>query len=88
MSERSLERKFRQHIGISPKLFSRINRFQEAFRLLKNNNYIKLSDIAFDAGYTDQSHFIREFKEFTGFAPYKYQKEFGPINEDFPILIK
>lgn len=88
MSERSLERKFRQHVGISPKLFSRINRFQEAFRLLKNNNYIKLSDIAFDAGYTDQSHFIREFREFTGLAPYQYQKEFKAINEDFPILIK
>jgi AraC-like DNA-binding protein len=86
VSERSLERKFKQHIGISPKLFSRISRFQASLGQLRNSSYEKLSDIAFENGYADQSHFIRAFKEFTGSAPHQFQKQSNEVVENFPVL--
>ncbi|MBN9382428.1 MAG: AraC family transcriptional regulator [Chitinophagaceae bacterium] len=75
MSERSLERKFNQSIGISPKLFSRICRFQESLNQLRTNSYDKLSDIAYENDYADQSHLIRTFKEFTGLSPLELIKQ-------------
>ena len=75
LSERSFERKFKEHVGISPKLFSRICRFQASLKQLKHNNYNKLSDIAFENDFADQSHFIRTFKEFSGFSPNQYQQQ-------------
>ena len=62
LSERGLERKFRSDVGISPKLFSRICRFQAALQQLKKGHFDKLSDIAFENGYADQSHFISVFR--------------------------
>jgi AraC-like DNA-binding protein len=77
LSERSFERKFKQHVGIPPKLYSRIARFQASLEQLKRNQFDKLSDIAFENDYADQSHFIRSFKEFAGCSPFQYQK-LGP----------
>ncbi len=86
LSERGFQRRFNQHVGISPKLFSRVCRFQAALRQLKNNNYANLSDVAFDNGYADQSHFIRSFKEFAGFSPYQFQKKDRKIAENFSVI--
>ncbi|WP_205512020.1 helix-turn-helix domain-containing protein [Longitalea arenae] len=86
LSERTLERRFKQSIGISAKLFSRICRFQEALTQLRKNNYQKLSDIAYENGYADQSHFIRSFKEFTGVSPFDYRKQLSEIAENFPVI--
>lgn len=74
LSERSLERRFRSHIGISPKLFSRICRFQSSLQQLRSRSFDKLSDLAFENGYADQSHFIRNFREFTGISPEEYRR--------------
>ncbi|THU32973.1 AraC family transcriptional regulator [Niastella caeni] len=74
LSERTLERRFNQAIGISPKLFSRICRFQETLHQLRSSSYDKLSDIAYENEYFDQSYFIRVFKEFTGFSPLEFKK--------------
>jgi AraC-like DNA-binding protein len=84
LSERTLERRFKQSIGISAKLFSRICRFQESLNQLRNNKYDKLSDIAYENGYADQSHFIRSFKEFTGVSPFDYHKQLKEVAENFP----
>jgi AraC-like DNA-binding protein len=75
LTERSFERRFKQGVGISPKLFSRICRFQKSLAQLRSNDYSKLSDIAFENDYADQSHYIRVFKEFAGISPYQYQKQ-------------
>ena len=86
LSERGFQRRFNQHVGISPKLFSRVCRFQAALRQLKNNNYANLSDVAFDNGYADQSHFIRSFKEFAGFSPYQFQRRDRKLAENFSVI--
>lgn len=84
LSERTLERKFRQAVGISPKLFSRIIRFQQSLDQMRHHQYDKLSDIAYSQAYADQSHFIRVFKEFTGFTPLEFRKQATEVIENFP----
>lgn len=75
LSERGLERKFRRSVGVSPKLFARICQFQASLTQLHAQGYDRLSDIAFDNGYADQSHFIRTFRAFTGCTPDRYRKQ-------------
>jgi AraC-like DNA-binding protein len=88
LSERTLERKFQEQVGISPKLFARISRFQASLQQLKANRNAKLSDIAYDNGYTDQSYFIRSFKEFTGLSPREFKAQADQITGgDAPISL-
>lgn len=72
LSERSLQRKFQQRVGVSPKLFARICQFQATLQQLRAARYDKLSDLAFAHEYADQSHHIRGFKEFAGLSPRQY----------------
>lgn len=88
MSERTFERKFKEYVGISPKLFTRICRFQASLSQMRNSKFDKLSDIAFENDYADQSHFIRSFKEFTGFSPNQYQVQSNEIVENLSQIIK
>jgi len=72
VSERTLERKFQQQIGVSPKMYSRIIQFQAAIRQLHINSDDQFASIAYELGYSDQSHMIRSFKEFAGLPPKRY----------------
>jgi len=71
INERKLERLFKTHVGLGPKYYARIIRFNYIFKLIKSKN-TNWSDIVFQAGYYDQSHFIRDFKTFTGVDPSSY----------------
>lgn len=71
ISERQLERQFSQFAGFSPKQFIRIARFHHAIQFY-GKEYLKLSDIALDCGYYDQSHFIHDFNRFAGIGPKEY----------------
>nr|WP_297912626.1 helix-turn-helix transcriptional regulator [uncultured Allomuricauda sp.] len=66
---RKLERRFDTAIGMSPKRLSKIMRLQAALKKLLNAEFDSLTGLAYDIGYYDQAHFIKEFKEFTGFTP-------------------
>ena len=83
VSERSLERKFREQVGISASLYARICRFQESMRQLKEEKFQKLSDIAYLNGYADQSHFIRSFKSFAGCSPNQYKNRSVKLIDSF-----
>jgi AraC-like DNA-binding protein len=73
-SSRYIRKKFEDNIGISPKLFSQIVRFQYSlFMLIKNNKY-SISDIINENGYYDQAHLINEFKKFGYMSPNKLSK--------------
>jgi AraC-like DNA-binding protein len=69
VSERSFERRFVRAIGVSPHQYIRIVRFREAVRLIKSNQFERLSDVAYDLNYVDQSHFIKDIKAFSGYTP-------------------
>lgn len=69
VSERHLKRLFDQWVGLSPKLFSRITRFQALCDGLTPASEPDWAELAFDHGYFDQSHLIRDFTEFAGVSP-------------------
>ena len=69
MSVRSLERMFDKYIGVPASTYFMLNRFHHSLNQLLQNNFEKLSDLAFDNGYFDQMHFIRDFKRFAGDTP-------------------
>ena len=74
ITSRYLQKIFLQYSGLTPKLFSKINRFQNSLKLVAKKGS-SLTSIGYDCGYFDQSHFIREFKSFTGFTPSAYMPE-------------
>jgi AraC-like DNA-binding protein len=69
ISARHLRRVFKNYIGCSPKAFSKIVRFQNILRAAPSVDILRESNIFYDLGYYDQSHFIKEFKTFYGITP-------------------
>jgi AraC-like DNA-binding protein len=82
ITSRYLQKLFLQYTGLTPKLYSKINRFQNSLRLVTKKD-ASLTSIAYDCGYFDQSHFIREFKYFTGFTPSGYSVNNSPVTLAF-----
>jgi AraC-like DNA-binding protein len=70
ISRDRLEKRFRRAVGASPKQLASILRLRHAVDLHQRG--AKLTRLAVDAGYFDQSHFIREFRAFTGSAPQRF----------------
>lgn len=81
-NRRQLERRFASAVGISPKRLSRAVRLQTALRMLEQRKFASLTDLAYENGYYDQAHFIRDFKEFTGTSP----RSFFAANLKFAAL--
>ncbi|MBO9728345.1 MAG: AraC family transcriptional regulator [Chitinophaga sp.] len=70
---RQLERMFKTHIGLTPKEYVKIIRFQSALSMMNDAGSGKsLADIAFDCGYYDQSHLTNEIKKHTGLTPAQF----------------
>jgi AraC-like DNA-binding protein len=69
LSLRQFERKCSERLGIPPKAFARVARFSKAYRLKEANPELTWTAIAHEAGYFDQMHMIRDFKEFAGVTP-------------------
>ncbi len=72
IGQRQLERKFARHLGLSPKAFSRIIRFKSVVKAANATNKPDWADIAINHGYTDQSHLIKDFREFSGLSPSEF----------------
>lgn len=74
MTPRYLQKLFLSYSGISPHLFSKITRFQKSLQLIARDE-LPLTTVAHQCGYYDQSHFIKDFKSFTGLAPSHFRAE-------------
>src|SRR5262244_444377 len=72
LSQRRFIQVFKAEVGMTPKLFSRIQRFQQTRIFIQQSPSINWADLAVDLGYFDQSHLIREFLEFSGLSPTGY----------------
>lgn len=72
INRRQLERKFSSAIGLSPKQLSKTIRLQAALKMLLNKDFTSLTALAYKNEFYDQAHFIKEFKEFTGFTPKEF----------------
>jgi AraC-like DNA-binding protein len=76
LSQKQFERKFKEWTGFMPKLYSRILRFESI--LCDYNGTKSLTEMSYQYGYYDQSHFIKEFKAFSGYTPSQY---FAIVNQ-------
>jgi AraC-like DNA-binding protein len=68
-SQKHLIKLFRNHVGVTPKAFMKIIRFQLAISDIEKGRVKGWAGLALDCGYYDQAHFIHDFREFSGFTP-------------------
>ena len=80
ITSRYLNKLIYRHTGLTPISFSKIRRFQFSLKLIAKKDQ-PLTSIAYESGYFDQSHFIKEFKSFTGLTPSAYLKSVSPVNQ-------
>lgn len=90
LSDKQFNRIFADYVGMNPKNFLRIIRYQSFLLKLQNSNIkatkaVDFLDLVYDCGYYDQSHLINNFKEFTGYTPKEYIKLFSPCSEYFSM---
>lgn len=84
LGRRQFERVFARCVGMNPKEYARIVRFQKALWLLQRRQEGgSLAAVAYASGYADQSHFIREFKAFSGRTPGRLLREYTPYSDLF-----
>ena len=85
ITTKSLERKFSQYLGKTTKQFIKLIRFQEILQDFSVNKNISLTQLAYNNGYFDQSHFIRDFKTYSGYTPKEFITKYPDfnINHDF-----
>lgn len=83
ISSRYLQKIFLEKVGVGPKFFMRIVRFQKTLGCLAAPRTNSLTALTYESGYFDQGHFIKEFKEFTGIVPSHFQPASHPINQHF-----
>lgn len=72
LSQRRFIELFREEVGMTPKLFCRVQRFRQVVTTLGSPGAVDWADIALSCGYFDQSHFIHDFQEFSGLTPTRY----------------
>ena len=83
---RLIERFFMQRlvdVGMSPKEYYRVVRFQRALYLLQNHPGMEFVDLAYSCGFYDPSHLVKDFKEFTGCSPTQYLSSRSPYSTFF-----
>lgn len=75
-SHRHMSNLFQEYIGLSPKRFIQIVRFNESLKLIDGlDSSAKISDVAYEMGYHDHAHFARDFKRFCGKTPKEVRAE-------------
>jgi methylphosphotriester-DNA--protein-cysteine methyltransferase len=84
VTSRQIDRLFARRLGIAPKTTGRVLRFQRALRALMRDPGRPLAEIAADAGYFDQAHFVKDFRRMTGGVPRGYRGYYPPdVPTDF-----
>ena len=72
ISHKHFIEQFRHEVGLTPKLFCRIQRFQKVLSTIKAQQPVEWADIASSCGYFDQAHFVHDFQAFAGLNPTRY----------------
>jgi len=89
-TQKHLIDQFKKYVGLTPKYYQRVVRFNDILQQIKQKESILWSQVAYQCGYSDQSHFIKEFKHFSGFNPKEFIKQefnrdesnFFPLDRD------
>lgn len=76
-SERQVQRRFKEEVGLTPKQYSRICRFRAAAIDVASPELRGIGTVAAERGYADQPHLVREFTELFGMTPIQFRKQFA-----------
>jgi AraC-like DNA-binding protein len=91
-SRRWLSARFNDELGLSPKAFARVLRFERVTQRLTRDDGSRFAEIAQECGYYDQAHMNRDFRQFTGISPSHYIGRLLPAgggvagSDDFPFV--
>lgn len=86
LSPRRFAQVFHEHVGLTPKRYSRVQRFQHVLRRVHSGDFVDWADVAMDAGYFDQSHFIHDFRAFSGLNPSAYFANRTEFRNHVPLV--
>jgi len=86
LGKKQYGRLFREYVGMNPKGYGRIVRFQRALKMLQlgSRDYV---GIAYANGYSDQSHFIRDFRQFSGMTPTQLTEYQAPYSDLYTVPV-
>jgi AraC-like DNA-binding protein len=83
LGERQLRRRFEAAVGLAPKRFARLLRFQRVFEQQRESDAKVWAQVALECGYFDQAHFNRDFRAFSGLAPRQLLADADPLTAFF-----
>jgi AraC-like DNA-binding protein len=86
LSPRRFIQIFTDRVGLTPKLFCRVRRFQEVLRTIQRQQEVDWADVAVACGYYDQAHFIADFRAFSGLNPTAYLRMRGEHLNHVPLV--
>lgn len=86
LSSRRFIQVFSQEVGLAPKLFCRVQRFQQVVSMVHGGRDQDWAEIALGCGYFDQAHFIHDFREFSGLSPSGYAAQMTDHRNHVPIF--
>jgi AraC-like DNA-binding protein len=86
LSARRFIELFHRQVGLTPKTFSRVRRFQRVLRAVHGRREIDWAQVALENGYYDQAHFIHDFQGFSGSTPSAYSSLAGPHLNHVPLV--
>lgn len=84
-SQKHFTEMFRRQVGVTPKSYLKIMRFQKAVHTIDAADNIDWGQVSLDCGFYDQSHFINDFKQFAGFTPEQYAKIHTDYQNYIPV---
>jgi AraC-like DNA-binding protein len=88
LSQRHFIKVFSNQVGVTPKQFGRVQRFQRALELTRSNSMPDWADVAVACGYFDQSHLIHDFQTLSGLSPTEFhrQRRERVLTNDLPLV--
>jgi AraC-like DNA-binding protein len=86
MSAKRFIERFKREVGLTPKRYCRVRRFQQALASAHRGPAVNWAQVALDCGYFDQAHFIHDFRCFSGVTPTAYQAARTPFPNHVKIL--
>jgi AraC-like DNA-binding protein len=86
MSAKRFIERFKSEVGVTPKRYSRIRRFQDAVTLAHRGHRLEWTRVALECGYFDQAHFIHDFRSFSGLTPTGYLDARTPFQNHVKFL--
>ena len=81
-SQKKLIDEFKKYVGLTPKYYQRILRFNDLLQKIRDKDVVTWTEVAQDCGFFDQSHFIKEFRHFSGMNPEEFIR--NDLNQDEP----